>query len=68
MAVAIWAALELKLMTRGAMNLLQVLLAGFLRWAGLPPADLKLVRDALCCVPGAMELAQFARRRAEERE
>ena len=50
------------------MNLLQVLLAGFLRWAGLPPADLKLVRDALCCVPGVTELAQFTRRRAEERE
>ena len=50
------------------MNLLQVLLAGFLRWVGLPPADLKLVTNALCCVPGATELAQFARRRAEERE
>ena len=50
------------------MNLLQVLLAGFLRWAGLPPADLKLARDALCCVPGVTELAQIARRRAEEGE
>jgi hypothetical protein len=50
------------------MNLLQVLLASFLRWVGLPPADLKLVRDALCCVPGVAELAQFASRRAEERE
>ena len=50
------------------MNLLQVLLASFLRWVGLPPADLKLVRDALCCVPGATELTKFARRRAEERE
>jgi hypothetical protein len=50
------------------MNLLQVLLASFLRWAGLPPADLKLVRDALCCVPGVTELSRFARRRAEERE
>jgi len=49
------------------MILPQVLLAGFLRWVGLPPADLKLVRDALCCVPGATELTQFACRRAEER-
>lgn len=50
------------------MNLLQVLLAGFLRWVGLPPADLRLVKDALCSVPGATELAQFASRRAEERK
>jgi hypothetical protein len=44
-----------------------ILLQGFLRWVGLPPADLKLVRDALCCVPGATELSRFACRRAEER-
>ena len=48
--------------------ILLLLLAGFLRWVGLPPGDLKLVRDALCCVPGVTELAQFARRRAEEGE
>jgi hypothetical protein len=48
------------------MILLQVLLRAF--YAGLDcRPDLKLVRDALCCVPGATELAQFARRRAEER-
>ena len=50
------------------MNLPQVLLASFLRWVGLPPADLKLVRDELCCVPSVTELAQIARGRAEERE
>jgi hypothetical protein len=50
------------------MILPELLLAGFLRWVGLPVADLKLVTDTLCWVPGGMELAQFVGRRAEERK
>jgi uncharacterized membrane protein AbrB (regulator of aidB expression) len=53
---------------RVAMILPELLLAGFLRWVGLPVADLKLVTDTLCWVPGGMELAQFAGRRPEERK
>jgi hypothetical protein len=41
----------------------QVLLAGFLRWVGLPPADLKLMTNGRCWVPGVTKLAQFARSR-----
>jgi len=50
------------------MTLLQVLLAGFLRWVGLPPANLKLMTNAFCWVPGVTELAEFARSREEERK
>ena len=50
------------------MILVQVLLAGFLRWVGLPPADLKLMTNGRCWVPGVTKLAQFARSRERKEE
>jgi hypothetical protein len=45
-------------MIQGTRSLLDLLLAGFLRWAGLPPADLKLLTAALCFFSGARELVE----------
>ena len=54
-------------MIQGIRSLLDLLLAGFLRWAGLPPADLKVLTMALCFYPGARELAGGAGKAAEKK-
>ena len=67
MAAARTGAVERRLVTQKAMMLLEVLLAGFLRWVGLPPADLNFLTIALRSVPGATEPVQPAGSEPKER-
>ena len=54
-------------MIQGIRSLLDLLLAGFLCWAGLPPADLKVLTMALCFSPDARGLAERAGKAEEKR-